>query len=153
VEESDSIMWIGTGDGLNRFNRETEHFTYSLEHKAQILLIQNADEGGKAKFYLDEPTNLRIETSQLSDYPISVKDIKNAEVDTSNIRNKIVTVTPRDSSFQFSVFIDFRRRNAIFSWINYDNEQDSMIHKAYILNKEQIQGILKFKVERKYNSH
>jgi len=32
VEESDSIMWIGTGDGLNRFNRETEHFTnYFIE--------------------------------------------------------------------------------------------------------------------------
>ncbi|WMN12057.1 hypothetical protein QYS49_32255 [Marivirga salinae] len=124
---------------------------YSLERKVQVIQIEEATTQKAAKFYLNEPTQLRIRTVQLADYPISIQEVKNAEVDTSNIENFIVTVTPTDSAFQFSVYRDFSERNAIFSRITYDKERDSLVHSAFLMKKEMIEGILKFNVEKESN--
>jgi len=124
---------------------------YSLERKVQVIQIEEATTKEAAKFYLNEPTQLRIRTVQLADYPISIKEAKNVEVDTSNIENFIVTVTPTDSAFQFSVYRDFSERNAIFSRITYDKERDSLVHSAFLMKKEMIEGILKFNVEKESN--
>ncbi|WP_462248321.1 hypothetical protein [Ekhidna sp.] len=131
------------GDAAKRFG---------LKRKVQIIRIEEAITHEAAKFYLNKPTQLRITTEQLTDYPISIKEIKNAKVDTSNIENFLVTVTPTDSAFQFAVYRDFSERNAIFSRITYDKEHDSLVHSAFLMKKEMIEGIIKFNVEQESNS-
>lgn len=144
VEESQPVKtyYYIPGDAATR---------YSLERKVQVIKIEEATTGETAKFYLNEPTNLRITTSQLSDYPIIIEDVKNAEIDTTYIDNFIVTVTPKDSTFQFSVYRDFSQRNAVFSRITYDKEKDSLTHSAFLMRKKMIEGRIKLKVEKESN--
>ncbi|MEM9338415.1 MAG: hypothetical protein AAGA66_06775 [Bacteroidota bacterium] len=144
IEESQPIRtyYYIPGDAAKR---------YSLERKVQVIKIEEATTGETAKFYLNEPTNLRITTSQLTDYPISIEDVKNAEIDTSAIDNFVVTITPKDSVFQFSVYRDFSQRNAVFSRITYDKEKDSLIHSAFLMTKKKIEGRIKLKVEKESN--
>jgi hypothetical protein len=142
AEESVETYYYVTQDAAKRF---------SLERKAQILYINDADTKDAAKFYLGKSTKLKIGTRQLTGYPILIKDIKNVEIDTADIENNILTVTPKDSIFQFSVYRDFSKRNAIFSRISYDSQKDSMIHKAFLMKNEMVEGILKFKTEKESN--
>ncbi len=121
---------------------------YSLERKVQVIKIEEATTGETAKFFLNRPTELKITTSQLADYPISVEDVRNAKIDTTHIDDFIVTITPTDSTFEFSIYRDFSDRPAVFSRITYDKEKDSLLHHAFLRTTKLIEGRIKLNVEK-----
>lgn len=80
-------------------------------------------------FYLNESTHLRIITSQLTDYSISIEDVKNAEVDTTLIDNSVVTINSKRLNISiFSISRFQHSKCCIFSYMREKNMLRRMVN-------------------------
>lgn len=97
----------------------------------------------KISFSINKPQLVSIRTSQLTDYPYLIRNIYNADIDTTDILSNNLTITPTDSVFGFKIFRNFKIRPAVLSYTNYDQNLDSVTTQYINMTNNQLNAEIK----------
>ena len=94
-------------------------------------------------FEIGKPTRMGIKTTQLTDYPILVENVQNAEIDTSGLPEHYIILTPQQTDFRFDVYQDFRQRPGVRAFTWFDDDKEKVMTSYEVLDDRPLIGNVK----------
>lgn len=94
-------------------------------------------------FEIGKPTRMGITTTQLTDYPLLVEGVQNAEADTSGLPEHYIILTPLRTDFRFDVYQDFRQRPVVRAFTWYDDDLEKVNTSYELLDDKHLIGKVK----------